>query len=278
MSSTNYQIKWDTLNSGGSDSGSSNSYLLRDQIGSVSGGNSSSTSFNLRSGYRQGVFDEMIDFEVFGISATNTNALSVSSTTVSVSDASSFSTGDMIVLIEDKGSSQIEAIGKVTSTTASTVVVDSWSNNGTQPTIDGTGDYVYLLSGTSVALGTLSSGVVGTGMIAWDISIENNNGYTISVVEDGNLRSGANDIDDVSDGAVTAGSEEYGARSSDTSLANSTFDTQDSAITTSTQEVATESSAQFASRNFLTLKASYASGTPEATYTHIISVIAAGNF
>ena len=278
MSSTNFKIQWDSVGLGGSDTSSSSSYSLRDTVGSAAIGSGSSTSYELRAGYRQGVFDEFLEFNVEAISGTSSAASGLSGSVITVADASSFSENDLVFLVEDSGSTGIGATGKVSATTATTVTVDSLITIGGTPSIDGTDDTLYLLSGSTAALGTLATGTVTAAAVGWEVSIEGDNGYVVSVIEDGNMRSGANDINDVSDGTVTAGSEEYGARSSDTSLANSTFDTADAAITTSFQEVATESSAVFESVNALLLKAAIGGGTVDGSYSHTISFIASGNF
>ena len=85
-------------------------------------------------------------------------------------------------------------------------------------------------------------------------------------------------IDDVADGSVSAGFEEYGARSSDTSIASSTFDTADTALTTSYQDVATESSTSFDSRNFITFKIGTTPLTAVGTYAHTVTFIASGSY
>ena len=114
--------------------------------------------------------------------------------------------------------------------------------------------------------------------MGFEVTAETDNGYVVQVFDDGNLRDGANDIDDVADGTVTAGAEEYGGRSSDTSLADSTFDSADTGFTTSFTNVATESSASFASRNFVTIKAAMSSASSNGSYAHTLSFIASGNF
>jgi hypothetical protein len=70
------------------------------------------------------------------------------------------------------------------------------------------------LDNLTIALGTLSASAVSTASTTLTVSTDSETGYSASITEDGNLRSGLNDIDDVGDGAVTAGSEEYGVRTS----------------------------------------------------------------
>ncbi|MBT4942315.1 MAG: hypothetical protein HON29_04720 [Candidatus Magasanikbacteria bacterium] len=75
------------------------------------------------------------------------------------------------------------------------------------------GTVALSLSSTTLALGELSSASVATGSIVATITSEE--GYDMSIAEDGDLRDGAKTIDDVADGAVTAGSEEYGIKATD---------------------------------------------------------------
>jgi hypothetical protein len=279
MSSTNYRIDWDTISTGGSDTSSSATYGLRDTLGNTGIGNSSSTTYNLRAGYRQGIYDQVISFEVFGQTSTSTAASSLSSTTITVASTSGFSVGDFIALIQDKGSSQVSAVGQITSIGGSTLTVDALQDGGTAPTIDGTNDYVYRLSGASVGLGTLNKLVMATATIGFNVTADVDDGYTIQVYDDGNLRTSAQDINDVTDGAVTIGGEEYGGRSSDTSVSGSTFDTQDTAFTTSFQPLVEETQGGFERRSFVTLKAAVTPETPQNnTYSHVLSFVMSGNF
>lgn len=77
------------------------------------------------------------------------------------------------------------------------------------------GILTYTVSPSTITLGpmTYAGGVSSAGTII-TVSTDSETGYSVSLTEDGNLRSGGNDINDVSDGEVTAGSEEYGIRAS----------------------------------------------------------------
>lgn len=278
MSSTNYRIRWDSVTSGGSDTSSSSSYLLRDSVENVSAGSASSTNYELSGGYRAGVFDQIITFNLLIQNLADARGATALSNRTVTTDITGLSVGDYIAIVQDPGTSQISAIGQIASFGSGTLTVDIFKNGGTSPTVDGVRDSVYPLNATSVAWGDLTISDVKTALLAFEVSIENNSGYVVQVMEDGNFRTSENDINDVSDGTVTTGSEEYGARSSDTSLSGSTFDTVDTAMTTSFQDIATESSTIFESRNFLTLKAAISSGTPPGNYAHTVSIIASGNY
>ncbi|NQV89023.1 MAG: hypothetical protein HQ488_01750 [Parcubacteria group bacterium] len=278
MTSTNYEIRWDTFSTGGSDTSSSSTYLLRDSVDGSGAARSSSSSYTLSHGYREGVNDQVITFDVQVQDRSDERSVSTLSGTTITTSVSGISVSDYVVLVQDKGAAQIAAVGKVISIGASSIVVDSLTNGGIAPTIDGSNDYLYQMDASAIALGTLSSSTFSTGIISMEVSATNDNGYVVQMFEDGDMRAGSNTITDVSDGAVTLGATEYGARSSDVSLASTTFDTVDSAITTTYQDVVTESSASFTSRNFITVKASIAAGAASGSYAQTLSFIASGNF
>lgn len=282
MSSTNYQILWDTAGMGGDTTSSSSSYNLHDSL-EIVGGSATSTSYQLDNGYRPAVYERTVNFRVLGMERSyQVGATALSGTTVTVTTTSSYSSGSYIIVIQDEGASQVSAMGRVTSLTSTTLTVDAWTTNGTTPTIDGTNDVVYLMTtAPSLDFGTLSASSVATLVLGWEATADVSQGYSVYVMADHALRStvsSTTEISGVSDGTVTAGSTEYGARSSDTSLSLSTFDTQDTALTTSLQQIASRSDNSFESRDFLTLKAAIASGTTSAQYTQTLSVIFVGDY
>lgn len=74
------------------------------------------------------------------------------------------------------------------------------------------------LSQDSISLGEMSLNQVKSAEVVLQVTTDASTGYTALISEDGNLRKGAgganDDINDVVDGAVTAGSEEYGITTS----------------------------------------------------------------
>jgi len=278
MSSSNYKIRWDSMTNGGGDDRTSANYQLRDSTGNQGAGENTSTSYGTGSGYRAGVFDQVITYEVAAQNdGSSVSASNLSGTTVTVSNTSGFSSGDFVAIVQDEGASQNSGVGKVISKTASDLTLDQIQTDGAL-SIDGSNDSVYALDNLSTSLGTLNDSSVTTSLIGFNVSADVDNGYSVQIMEDGDLRDGANNIDDVADGSVTAGSEEYGASSSDGSIASSTFDTQDSAITQNFQEIATEGDNIFESRNFITLKAAIDSSTPDGNYGQTLTVIVSGNY
>ncbi len=278
MTSPSFEIRWDTVGDGGDDTSSSASYILRDTAGATGSGPSSSTSFDLEAGYRAGVFDQVIDFAFFSEDASSErDATAVAGTTITCSTVA-LVVGDMIALIQDRGAAQVSAVGKIVSIGVGTVTVDEFVTAGTDPVIDSSNDYVVELSGTTTNLGELDSSEVSTSIVGMEVTADINGGYVVQVMDDDDLSAGADTINDVADGAVTAGSEEYGGRSSDTSLADSTFDSSDTAFTTSFQDIVSESGVQFDNRSFLTLKTAISSSTADGAYSQSLTIIVSGNY
>lgn len=280
MTSSNFQIQWDSFSSGGDDNSSSVSYQLRDSIDPTSADSqSSSTSYKLDQGYRAGVYDRVADFEIFLQSrSTQVSAISVASTTVTVSTATGFSVGDMVALVENEGAAQVTAIAKITAISDPDITVDEWRYSTILPSVNGSEDYLYSLDGSAILLAEPQRNSLSTGIIGWEVSADVADGYSIYIYEDQDFTNGTDTIDDVSDGAVSVGSSEYGARSSDTSLTSSDFDTQDAAITASLQQVGSRAENSFSSRDFLTLKAAIDGTESDGTYSHTVTVIYVGDY
>lgn len=278
MTSTNYQIIWDNVGVGGENTASSTSYKLRDTVGGIAG-SSSSSSYQERSGFRAGIYDPVVDFSLFLENySTQVAATSFSGTSVVVSNASGFAAGDKILVVQNEGENQVTAIGEVVTVVSTTVTVDAWTTTGGTPSIDGTSDYVYELSGSSIAFGTLSVATVATRVIAWEADADATGGYKVYVKEDGDFTTGTFTIPDVGDGTVSAGSSEYGARSSDASLTSSTFDTQDTGITTTLQEVGSRADNAIESRDFLTLRVAMDGSQDYGSYGQTLTVVFVGNY
>lgn len=282
MTSTNYQIQWDDINSGGDETASSSSYKLRDSVSTSSAVRSEGTNYDLDLGYRAGVYDRVANFQIFlQDRSSQVSATTVSSTVVTVTTTSSFSVGQMIALVQDEGEGQIDAIGKIISIDSglNQLTVDEWNyGSGGMPSVGGVDDYVYILNATSVSLGTLSDLITTTSIVAWEVSAEVSDGYSVYVYENQDLTNGTDTITDVSDGTVTSGSREYGGRSSDSTLSLSTFDSQDSAFTSSMLQVGSRSDVGFSTRDYLTLKASINGFESEGTYSHTLSLIYVGDY
>lgn len=279
MTSTSYKIQWDSVGVGGEDTASSSTYKVRDSLENIQGAGSS-TSYRVDGGYRGGVYDPTVHFNVISQdTASQVAATGITSTSVTVTTAAAYSAGDYIVVIQNEGLTQVAAMGKVTSIGGSTMNVDFFQYASVLPSIDGSNDYVYELTGSSIPLSSLTPSSVSMGIIGWEVAADVPTGYSVYVREDHDLRtSGLDVLNDVDDGAVTEEFEEYGGRSSDSSLAASTFDTDDTSFTTALQQVASRSTASLKARDFLTLKAAAATTTMNGDYSHTLTVVFVGNY
>lgn len=279
MTSTNYQIQWDELSSGGGSS-SSASYTLRDSAaGSSADNRASSASYSVDQGFRAGLYDQVVDFVPYVEDrSTQVAATAFSANTVSVTTAAGFAVGDWIVIVRDEGATQEAAMGQITGISGSDITIRS-NYSGTAPVIDGTNDRVYKMSqSASNTIGSLATFVVSTQIVGWVASADVSQGFGVYAFTDGDLRSGGNSIPAVTDGAVTAGSSEYGARASDTTLATSTFDTQDTALSEIPALVGSASSSSLSTSGFLTLKAAISGSQASGSYSQTLTTIFVGDY
>jgi len=219
MTSTNFIVNWDSLNSGGSDDSTSTNFSMRDTVGEQATGESTSANFAIRAGYRVG--DQTISVLQF-IVGTQENLTKIahslfssSTKSVTVSSAVGLSVGDLIGIVENEGSAEIVASGRISSISGSIVTVDAWDGSpdllSSSPS--GGDDFVYRLNGSAADLGSLSNAQVNTALTGVRVLSDAQSGYTVYVNVDGNLRvSSSTFIANVADGSVTVGSEEYGAQ------------------------------------------------------------------
>jgi len=137
----------------------------------------------------------------------------------------------------------------------------------------------FTINDNAVSLGTLSTGSVSTDTTNFDVSTNGTGGYSVTILDDGNLRSGTDDINDVGDGTVTAGSEEYGVSTSKAGQTiTATSGNAASALTTSAQSCASAAAPASSDNTVLTFHASISGSTPAGSYQHITTLVATGNF
>jgi len=281
MTSTNYQIQWDDLSTGGG-IGSSSSYQIRDSMGDAgSGPRASSTSYAIDQGFRSGIYDPVANFLPY-IQDSGTQVAATAFTTlpplVSVTTAAGFAVNDWIVVVQDEGASQVVAMAQISGISGLDISIFS-SFSGGSPTVDGSNDFVYRMSPTaSIGLGALSSSAVATRIIGWVATADVPQGYSMYMFSNGDLTDGSDTIAAVSDGSVTAGASEYGGRSSDSTLATSTFDTQDTAFTTDPALVCSVPANDFSSSGFVTVKAAISSSQPVGSYTQTLTAVFVGDY
>lgn len=278
MTSTNYQIQWDSISSGGGES-SSTSFNLRDEIGSQSDATSASLNYGVQQGFRSGTYDRVVSFAPYIQDRTSqVAATNFVSQTVTVTLATGFSVDDYILIVQNEGAGQVALMGRVTSIAGSDIVIAS-DYSGSLPTIDGSNDFVYLMSRTaSIGFGTLSSTFVSTHVVGWVSTSDVVDGYSVFMYSNQDFSNGLEIIGGVSDGSVTAGVSEYGGRSSDTTLVESTFDTEDSPFSTMPVLVGSKDAHPFDTSDFVTLKASIASDQAGGTYSQTLYLIFVGEY
>lgn len=131
------------------------------------------------------------------------------------------------------------------------------------------------LSTNAMSLGSLTTADTNEASQTLTITTNSPTGYSATITEDGNLRFGDNDINDVSDGEVTASSEEYGFR---TSGVAGQFNSADTAITSVAKTIATTSTIAINEQTAITYKASITHGIPVGTYSHIVTITTTANY
>ena len=102
MSSTNFEIQWDSVGIAGTDTSESTNYKVRDTGGNSSLGHSSSTNYQVSSGYRAGIFDQIITFDVFAQNNSSERTVSNLSGKIISCSTTGLSVGDFIALVQDK--------------------------------------------------------------------------------------------------------------------------------------------------------------------------------
>lgn len=133
----------------------------------------------------------------------------------------------------------------------------------------------FALSNTTIALGTLTTASVYTGSTVATVTTNAVGGYATTIAEDGNLRrSTGEDINDVSDGTVTAGVEEYGIR---TTGSDGQYNSTDTAIT-GTPGIFASNGGAANSATTITFKAAISPVTVGGNYSHTVTIIATGTY
>jgi len=217
MTSTNFQILWDSVNSGGEDTSSSTNFRLRDTVGEHGTGIGSSSNYQLSAGYRVGDEQDAAISLTLGTQENGSKiawtAFSNAGKTVTLATSTGYAVGNFIGVIENSGAAQLIAVGKITDITGSVVTVDSWSGEPASLSASPSGgnDFAYRANNSYAILGTQSFNVVNTSFTVVNVLSNVISGYTVTVqAEDDFKYSTGTIISPVTDGAVTAGSEEYG--------------------------------------------------------------------
>lgn len=144
---------------------------------------------------------------------------------------------------------------------------------------------------TSVALGTLSLSAARLQAQKITISTNASSGYSLTALDDGNLRKGSDDIDDVvtppTSPAVlnTPGTEAYGIHPSGSNVNTTTWGSGGASAnkysgtdTSTAVTLASTTGPTAATATYVTYKANISATTAQGTYSHIITYIATGTF
>ena len=226
-----------------------------------------------------GVSGQAITFTI----CTGDNGDLAGSETVTIeigTNATSSGTGVNQITNPSAGNDKQISIGGTMSDTGSLAVSIIADDSVTvSATVDAT--FTFAISSTTCALGTLSTSSVSTCTYNITTSTNAEDGYTTTIIEDGNLRDGTPDIDDVSDGTVTAGAEEYGASSNDADSLDivTTSGNAASPITGTAKSIATQASGPVsADAVTVTHHASIVATTMAGSYSHIVTLVSTGTF
>ena len=217
MSSTNFSIPWDNLNEGGSDIGTSTNYSVRDTIGGLSVGTGTSANYQLSAGYRAPEASYLISLDVLtGNTVSSPYSAFTNGTggTVTVSSPGSFTIDDLIAVVENQGFGEMVAIGRVTNIAGNLLTVDRFDGDGGAMSASPSGgdDYVYRLASTSFDFGTVTPGTENAAVVGTAVKTNIPTGYSVYVEANQQLNNGlGHNMNEVTDGTVSTGSEEYGA-------------------------------------------------------------------
>ena len=277
MTSTNYLINWDSLNQGGNDVGTSTSYSLRDSLGELASGTSTSGNYQLKAGYRAQDSAEALSLVVRSQdSATETHytffMYNFGINEVTVSSTASFSVGDYIAVVQDKGFSEKVAVGKIIAMAGPVITADAFDGaTGVMSAASSNNDdVIYRLSGSTAPFGSLSAGTANVYVPMASVQTLSSSGYTVYIQGNQLLQNaGAQPITTVTDGGVTLGSEEYGASTTGTHAYQADTDL---GVTTTQRVVQTSVSASGkpADRVPITYKLSITDSTASGSYSQTV--------
>lgn len=220
MGSVNYQIPWDSLNTGGDESSTSTNFRLYDTVGQTAAGSANSTNYQLESGYRASSDLFRLAFTVGGQSSSFVTRYvrfdNVDPDYVVVSSTVGLATGDYIAAVQDVGYAALVATARVVGVAGDIVTVDYWQGDAAMMDgfSSGSDDYVYKLDSMTIPLGSVTAGTGSAGLAGGSVISSAVNGYTVYVQADGDLTllsSGGQTIAPVVDGTVSSDAEEYGA-------------------------------------------------------------------
>lgn len=283
MTSTNYEINFDAISSGGSDFSTSTNYWLHDTVGEQGTGYSSSSNYLLHAGYRQTDAEQepaTLEF-ILGAQENDTQTaytnISIAGKTLTVADATYFTTGTRIGVAEDQGLSQKVVVGKIIAVNGLVLTVDKWDGQtaSISATPSGGDDWVYRTEGNQIQYNELSQ-LGKAGLVQTEVSTNASNGYTLQIQSDGQFRASTTHyINDVADGAVTAGENEYGARVYGDTATSTGYDF---ALTTAYRDIQKSTTTADVDRIGMIYKVSIGATTPAGNYQQTVRYLLTPNF
>lgn len=125
------------------------------------------------------------------------------------------------------------------------------------------------VTSSSLSLGTLTTSSVATATTTITIETDNFNGYTLALKGTTGLVSGSDEIDGVSDGSVTAGSEEYGVSATGDDVVSA----GDVAVTTTASTISTGTGTITGNTTTLVFKVAVSSTTPVGSYSQTVQLL-----
>ncbi len=286
MSSSNYQIFWDSVNSGGNELATSTNYGIHDTLGDVAAGTSTSATYQLIAGYRAAEANTALSLDVRTQDkavTTGYSALNIGGDFVTVSSTSGFGVNDYVAVIENVGFSQRVVTGRILSVNVglSRLTVDGWS--GAVSTIDAapaeTSQVNRLDAGLALGFGTIGTNVANTQVIVSSVVAATPNGYHLYLQPAQalhNVGTGAPVTSVIPPASVTVGVEGYGVSVTGTHAYLPDVD----AAVTSTQRVIQTSATPAATpeREALTYKLSVTPSTPTGAYSQALYYTLTANF
>ncbi len=283
MSSSNYNINWDTVGVGGDDTADSANYSLRDTIGGFAVGTSTGSSYQLSGGYRALESLNSITFVTKTQDASVQGAytaLNISGKTVTLSAAtSSFSAGDYVAVAENKGFSQLVVVGKVSSVLGAVITVDRFDGaTGTiGATPSGDDDYVYRLGSASVAFGKVSTSGQNTAISMVSVLSSVPTGYTVYVQGNQTLKNESATVISSPATTIALGTEAYGASVTGT---RAYLPDTDIGVTTTARAIArsTTISSSGPERVAMTYKLSITASTSAGNYSQNVYYTVTANY
>ena len=198
---------------------------------------------------------------------------------MNLASAAGFAVGDYIAVVENQGFGQLVAVGKISNIAGLVITVDQYAGDEGSMSASPTGgdDFVYRFSGAAIALGTVSPTAQAAAAALASVQSSVVSGYTVYVQADRQLSNGTHNMSEVLDGAVSPGSEEYGASITGTAAVSPGIDI---GVTTTQRAIQTNGapSSSPADRAAMIYKLSIVSATPAGVYSHNVAYTLTANF